>query len=88
MRYKTKTISQRFSKGGQTLPPYKSIIFKNQGTTNVVINGWILQPNESFADNGDDGEINETQYDFRFDPPNDPLQTNDLQVKIKKYMDQ
>lgn len=52
---------------------FKSILFENQGTTRVTIDGSIvLEPQETFEENASPGKYIDHEYDFKFTPSANP----------------
>jgi len=71
-----------FSVSGQTDSNANSLIFVNQGTTNVSIDGFVLTPNQSWNITGNKDEINIKVYSFNFIG----VGTNQLTVVYKRYV--
>lgn len=67
MNPETRTQISKYFRAGEITPPFNSILFRNEGTSSVIVNGLTLAPGEFFADNGTMMEENKTLYRFRFD---------------------
>jgi len=65
-RFKTRTVVSKYFEAGEVTPPFNCIMFKNEGTTTVNLNGFLIQPNEVYRDNGFTDEFNFTIYRWRF----------------------
>lgn len=79
-RYITET--KIFSASGQTDSNANSMIFVNQGTSNVTVDGFLLTPNQSWNIIGNENEINIKVYQFNFSGSG----TNQLTVIYKRYV--
>lgn len=76
------TETKIFSASGQTDSNANSLIFVNQGTTNVTVDGFLLTPNQSWNISGNENEINVKVYTFAFSGAG----TNQLTVIYKRYV--
>ncbi len=79
-RYITET--KIFSSSGQTDSNANSILFVNQGTSNVTVDGFLLTPNQSWAITGNENEMCIKTYTFAFSGTG----TNQLTVLFKRYV--
>jgi hypothetical protein len=76
------TETKIFSASGQTDTNANSVIFVNQGTSNVTVDGFLLTPNQSWNITGNENEINVKVYSFNFSGTG----TNQLTVVLKRYV--
>ena len=76
------TETKIFQQSGQTDTNANSIIFVNQGTSNVTVDGFLLTPNQSWNITGNRDEINIKVYSFNFSGAG----TNQLTVILKRYV--
>jgi len=76
------TETKVFSQSSQTDTNANSIIFVNQGTSNVTVDGFLLTPNQSWNITGNQDEINVKVYTFNFSGAG----TNQLTVILKRYV--
>jgi hypothetical protein len=76
------TETKIFQQSGQTDTNANSVIFVNQGTSNVTIDGFLLTPNQSWNITGNRDEINIKVYSFNFSG----VGTNQLTVILKRYV--
>jgi hypothetical protein len=60
------TETKIFQQSGQTDTNANSVIFVNQGTSNVTVDGFLLTPNQSWNITGNRDEINVKVYSFNF----------------------
>lgn len=60
------TESKIFTANGQTDTNANSVLFINTGNANVTIDGLTLQPSQSWAIDGNFGEICVKVYHFQF----------------------
>jgi len=52
---------------------FKSVLFENQGTTRVTIDGVIvIEPQDSYEENASPGKYIDHEYDFKFTPSANP----------------
>jgi hypothetical protein len=79
MQPKTRTTISKYFQSGEITPPFNSILFRNEGTSSVIVNGLTLAPGEFYLDNGTMFENNYTLYSFRFVQPG----VNRLIVAVK-----
>jgi hypothetical protein len=66
-KIKTRVVVSKYFEAGEVTPPFNSIMFKNEGTTTVILNGFQILPTEVYRDNGTYEEFNFTIYRWRFD---------------------
>jgi len=76
------TETKVFSQSSQTDTNANSVIFVNQGTSNVTVDGFLLTPNQSWNITGNQDEINVKVYTFNFSGAG----TNQLTVILKRYV--
>jgi len=76
------TETKIFSQSSQTDTNANSIIFVNQGTSNVTVDGFLLTPNQSWNITGNENEINVKVYSFNFSGTG----VNQLTVIFKRYV--
>jgi hypothetical protein len=76
------TETKIFSSSSQTDTNANSVIFVNQGTTNVTVDGFLLTPNQSLNITGNLNEINVKVYTFNFSGAG----VNQLTVVLKRYV--
>ena len=76
------TETKIFQQSGQTDTNANSVIFVNQGTTNVSVDGFLLTPNQSWNITGNRDEINVKVYSFNFSGTG----VNLLTVILKRYV--
>lgn len=76
------TETKVFSQSSQTDTNANSVIFVNQGTSNVTVDGFLLTPNQSWNITGNENEINVKVYTFNFSGAG----TNQLTVILKRYV--
>ena len=76
------TETKIFQQSGQTDTNANSVIFVNQGTSNVTIDGFLLTPNQSWNITGNENEINVKVYSFNFSGSG----VNQLTVILKRYV--
>jgi hypothetical protein len=76
------TETKIFSSSSQTDTNANSVIFVNQGTSNVTVDGFLLTPNQSLNITGNVDEINVKIYTFNFSGAG----TNQLTVILKRYI--
>jgi len=76
------TETKIFQQSGQTDTDANSVIFVNQGTSNVTVDGFLLTPNQSWNITGNRDEINVKVYSFNFSGTG----TNQLTVILKRYV--
>lgn len=76
------TETKIFSQSGQTDTNANSIIFVNQGTSNVTVDGFLLTPNQSWNITGNENEVNVKVYSFNFSGTG----VNQLTVIFKRYV--
>lgn len=76
------TETKIFQQSGQTDTNANSVIFVNQGTSNVTVDGFLLTPNQSWNITGNRDEINVKVYSFNFSGAG----TNQLTVILKRYV--
>jgi hypothetical protein len=76
------TETKIFQQSGQTDTNANSVIFVNQGTSNVTVDGFLLTPNQSWNITGNRDEINIKVYSFNFSGAG----TNQLTVILKRYV--
>jgi hypothetical protein len=76
------TETKVFSASSQTDTNANSVIFVNQGTSNVTVDGFLLTPNQSWNITGNENEINVKVYTFNFSGAG----TNKLTVILKRYV--
>jgi hypothetical protein len=76
------TETKIFSQSSQTDTNANSVIFVNQGTSNVTVDGFLLTPNQSWNITGNQDEINVKVYTFNFSGAG----TNQLTVILKRYV--
>ena len=76
------TETKIFSQNGQTDTNANSIIFVNQGTTNVTVDGFLLTPNQSWNIMGYTDELCVKTYSFNFSGAG----VNQLTVLFKRYV--
>jgi hypothetical protein len=76
------TETKIFSQSSQTDTNANSIIFVNQGTSNVTVDGFLLTPNQSWNITGNENEINVKIYSFNFSGTG----VNQLTVIFKRYI--
>ena len=76
------TETKIFQQSGQTDTNANSVIFVNQGTSNVTVDGFLLTPSQSWNITGNRDEINVKVYSFNFSGTG----TNQLTVILKRYV--
>ena len=76
------TETKVFQQSGQTDTNANSVIFVNQGTSNVTVDGFLLTPNQSWNITGNRDEINVKVYSFNFSG----VGVNQLTVIFKRYV--
>ena len=76
------TETKIFQQSGQTDTNANSVIFVNQGTSNVTVDGFLLTPNQSWNITGNQDEENVKVYSFNFSGTG----TNQLTVILKRYV--
>jgi hypothetical protein len=76
------TETKIFSASSQTDTNANSVIFVNQGTSNVTVDGFLLTPNQSWNITGNENEINVKVYSFNFSGSG----VNQLTVILKRYV--
>jgi hypothetical protein len=76
------TETKVYFQSGQTPSECNSIAFINTGTTNVIIEGLVLLPTQSWSVAGNFCEINVKYYNFVFSG----VGNNSLTVIIKRYL--
>lgn len=76
------TETKIFSTSGQTDTNANSVIFVNQGTSNVTVDGFLLTPNQSWNITGNENEMNVKVYSFNFSGSG----VNQLTVIFKRYV--
>jgi hypothetical protein len=76
------TETKVFSQSSQTDTNANSVIFVNQGTSNVTVDGFLLTPNQSWNITGNENEINVKVYSFNFSGTG----VNQLTVIFKRYV--
>jgi len=76
------TETKIFQQSGQTDTNANSVIFVNQGTSNVTVDGFLLTPNQSWNITGNRDEINVKVYSFNFSGTG----TNQLTLILKRYV--
>ena len=76
------TETKVFYQSGSSPSNSNSIIFINTGTSTINIEGLILTPAQSFAIDGNEGEINIKTYYFQFTG----VGVNALTVIYKRYI--
>ena len=76
------TETKIFQQSGQTDTNANSVIFVNQGTSNVSVDGFLLTPNQSWNITGNRDEINVKVYSFTFSRAG----VNQLTVILKRYV--
>lgn len=76
------TETKIFSQSSQTDTNANSIIFVNQGTSNVTVDGFLLTPNQSWNITGNENEMNVKVYSFNFSGTG----VNQLTVIFKRYV--
>jgi len=76
------TETKIFQQSGQTDTNANSVIFVNQGTSNVTVDGFLLTPNQSWNVTGNRDEINVKVYSFNFSGAG----INQLTVILKRYV--
>jgi len=76
------TETKIFYASSQTDTNANSVIFVNQGTTNVTVDGFLLTPNQSLNITGNQDEINVKIYTFNFSGSG----TNQLTIVLKRYI--
>lgn len=76
------TETKIFQASGQTDTNANSVIFVNQGTSNVTVDGFLLTPNQSWNITGNQDEVNVKVYSFNFSGTG----TNQLTVILKRYV--
>ena len=76
------TETKVFSQSSQTDTNANSIIFVNQGTSNVTVDGFLLTPNQSWNITGNQDEVNVKVYTFNFSGSG----VNQLTVILKRYV--
>jgi hypothetical protein len=65
-KQKTRTVIAKYFEAGEITPPFNSIMFVNEGTSDVILNGLLISPGANFRDNGTFDEFNYTIYRWRF----------------------
>lgn len=76
------TETKIFSQNGQTDTNCNSLIFVNQGTSNVTIDGFLLTPNQSWNITGYTDEMLVKTYSFNFSGSG----VNQLTCLFKRYV--
>lgn len=76
------TETKIFQQSGQTDTNANGVIFVNQGTSNVTVDGFLLTPNQSWTINGNRDEVNVKIYSFNFSGAG----VNKLTVILKRYV--
>lgn len=76
------TETKIFSASSQTDTNANSVIFVNQGTSNVTVDGFLLTPNQSWNITGNENEMNVKVYSFNFSGSG----VNQLTVIFKRYV--
>lgn len=76
------TETKIFYDSSQTDTNANSVIFVNQGTSNVTVDGFLLTPNQSLNITGNQDEINVKIYTFNFSGSG----TNQLTIVLKRYI--
>lgn len=76
------TETKVFSASSQTDTNANSVIFVNQGTSNVTVDGFLLTPNQSWNITGNENEMNVKVYSFNFSGTG----VNQLTVIFKRYV--
>ena len=76
------TETKIFSVSSQTDTNANSVIFVNQGTSNVTVDGFLLTPNQSWNITGNENEVNIKVYSFNFSGSG----VNQLTVIFKRYV--
>lgn len=76
------TETKIFSTSSQTDTNANSVIFVNQGTSNVTVDGFLLTPNQSLNITGNVDEVNVKVYNFNFSGAG----VNQLTVVLKRYV--
>lgn len=76
------TETKIFTASGQTDTNANSVIFVNQGTTNVTVDGFLLTPNQSWNIAGNQDEVLIKVYSFNFSGSG----VNQLTVLYKRYV--
>jgi hypothetical protein len=76
------TETKTFQQSGQTDTNANSVIFVNQGTTNVTVDNFLLTPNQSWNITGNVDEMNVKVYSFNFSGAG----VNQLTVVLKRYV--
>ena len=76
------TETKIFQASGQTDTNANSVIFVNQGTSNVTVDGFLLTPNQSWNITGNQDEVNVKVYSFNFSGTG----PNQLTVILKRYV--
>ncbi len=76
------TETKIFSQSSQTDTNANSVIFVNQGTSNVTVDGFLLTPNQSWNITGNENEMNVKVYSFNFSGTG----VNQLTVIFKRYV--
>lgn len=76
------TETKIFSQSSQTDTNANSVIFVNQGTSNVTVDGFLLTPNQSWNITGNENEMNVKVYSFNFSGSG----VNQLTVIFKRYV--
>lgn len=68
-KIKTRVSIAKYFEGGEISPPFNSILFANEGTSTIILNGLQILPGQNYIDNGFQDEMNFTVYRFRFVSP-------------------
>jgi hypothetical protein len=68
-KIKTRVVVNKYFEAGEITPPFNSILFANEGTSDVILNGLTILPGQVYIDNGFQEEFNFTVYRFRFVAP-------------------
>ena len=76
------TETKIFSQSSQTDTNANSVIFTNQGTSNVTVDGFLLTTNQSLNITGNQDEVNIKVYSFNFSGSG----VNQLTVVFKRYV--
>lgn len=76
------TETKIFTSSSQTDTNCNGVIFVNQGTSNVTIDGFTLTPNQSWNIQGNQDEILVKIYSFNFSGSG----VNQLTVLFKRYV--
>jgi hypothetical protein len=77
------TETKVFNLAGQSDSNCNSILFINTGATNVIVDGVKIQSGQSFAIDGNRGEILVKTYSFNFE---DQTKQPNLTIVFKRYL--